>query len=219
MKNDLNLRWHAFPLVVLFSLIATVRLYALLRRTLFDVIYASWLLPSGFIGAIVARLTGTPLVIHLHGSDIFVAERYKILRPAIRFTLNTATYVIACSADLANRATRLGLMPERVTVVPNGVDIERYTQVPDSPAHLSAYQPYNIVMGMGRLVPKKGFVYLLRAAPLVLNRFPNTRFIIVGDGDLRAELEALVKKIKVAGTCPVGWLCSLGSNTCIPESS
>lgn len=197
LKNDTSLRWHAFPLVVLFSLMATLRIYNAAKRFRFDIIYASWLVPSGFIGAVVARLTGVPLVIHLHGSDVFVAERYKILRPIIRFTLNTARHVIACSKDLTTRAIRLGFSPNYVTVVPYGVDVERYVQVPVFPAHLSEWKLGNIVMGMGRLVSKKGFVYLLRSAPLVLKRFPNTRFVIVGEGDLRTKLEVLVKELGV----------------------
>ncbi len=195
LKNDTTLRWHAFPLVVLFSLVATIRLYTVVRRTFSDVIYASWLVPGGFIGAVVARLTNTPLVIHLHGSDVFVAERYKILRPAIRFTLSTAQHVIACSADLATRVTRLGFPHERVTVVPYGVDIERYAQA--MPACLAGCESQNVVMGMGRLVSKKGFTYLLRSVPFVLERFPNTCFVIAGEGDLRPELEALARRAGV----------------------
>lgn len=197
LKNDMSLKWHSFPLVALFSFMAIPRLYIAIRRTRFDVIYASWLVPSGFIGAVAAQLTGTPLVVHLHGSDIFVAERYKILRPAIQFTLSTVSHVIACSTDLATRVTRFGLPPERVTTVPYGVEIELYLQSNSFPARLSDWGAHNIVMGMGRLVSKKGFVYLLRSAPLVLKHFPNTRFVIVGEGDLRTELEAFAKKLGI----------------------
>lgn len=196
LKNDARLKWHAFPLVVLFCLIAIIRLYAVAKQSRFNVIYASWLIPGGFIGAVVARLAGLPLVIHLHGSDVFVAERYKILRPIIRFILKTARHIIACSTDLANRVTRFGYPSECVTVVPYGVDIERYIWATGCPARFPIGDSYN-VMGMGRIVPKKGFVYLLRAAPLVLERFPNTRFIIIGEGDSLSELEAVAKKENV----------------------
>lgn len=194
LKNDMSLKWHAAPLVILFSFTMILRLYAVMKQSKFDVIYASWLIPSGFIGAVVARLKRIPLVIHLHGSDIFIAERYKILLPVIKFILNTACFIIACSSDLARRVVRLGFSPECVAVIPYGVDIKRYIESIEPPIQLPTRESHNVVMGMGRLVPKKGFVHLLRAAPLVLKHFPSTRFIIAGEGDLRVELEAIAKE-------------------------
>jgi len=196
LKNDMSLKWHAFPLVASFSLLTVVHLYAEISRNGFDIVYASWLVPGGFIGGIVSRLTGIPMVVHLHGSDVFVAERYKILRPVVHFVLNTACHVIACSTDLATRVARFGLSSERITVIPYGVNVEQYMladQALNPFKPLFADKSWNVVMGMGRLVSKKGFAYLLRAAPIVLNRFPNTLFVIAGEGDLRPQLEALAK--------------------------
>jgi len=201
LSSDTRLKWHAFPLVVLFSLVAILRLWQTVVRERLDIIHAHWLVPGGFIGAVVSRLTGIPLVLSLHGSDVFVAEHYKILRPAIQFVLGTACHVIACSSDLAQRTIKFGLSSKCITVIPYGVDTERY--FPDFRAaqklrtQLSIPDSQNIVMVMGRLVYKKGFSYFLRAAPLVLNRFPNTRLIVVGEGDLRAELEALTKSMLI----------------------
>jgi glycosyltransferase involved in cell wall biosynthesis len=197
LKNDMSLKWHALPLVILFSLLTIRRLYSQIIQSNFDVVYASWLVPSGFIGGVVRHLTGVPMVIHLHGSDVFVVERYKILHPFARFVLSTANHVIACSTDLATRVIRFGLSAERITVIPYGVDAERYMladQVLNPFAQLFKDKSWKVVMGMGRLVPKKGFAYLLRAAPIILSRFPNTLFVIVGEGDSRSQLEALVKE-------------------------
>jgi glycosyltransferase involved in cell wall biosynthesis len=52
-------------------------------------------------------------------------------------------------------------------------------------------------MMMGRLVYKKGFSYLLSAVPTVLAAYPNTLFIVAGDGDLRSELEELVRSLQI----------------------
>jgi glycosyltransferase involved in cell wall biosynthesis len=201
LSGDVSLKWHAFPLVALFSLFATLALWREVRRQKPDVIYAQWLVPGGFIGAVVSRLTGVPLAISVHGSDVFVAERRKIARPAVRLALNNCRCLIACSGDLARRVIRLGMPAARVSVIPYGVDVERYqpdqgpTQALRTALHLPAGQ--NILMAMGRLVYKKGFSYLIEAMPGILARFPNTVLLIAGEGDLRAELERLAETLGV----------------------
>ena len=158
LESDVRLKWHAFPLVSLFSLATMMSLLQLIKREKPDVIYAQWLVPGGFIGAIASALTGCPLVISLHGSDVFVAERYRILRPIMRFIFKQARQLIACSPDLAQRAIGLGFPAECVTVIPYGVAVEAYTPQPESRARIRAAlgvgETTPVVIAMGRLVYK-----------------------------------------------------------------
>lgn len=203
LAADVRLKWHAYPLTALFTVAATLRLWGEVARQGADVIYAQWLVPSGFVGAIVSRLSGVPLVVSLHGSDVFVAERYAVFRPAARLIFRTVRHVIACSTNLAQRAAGLGAPRDALTVVPYGVDTERYKPHPESGQELRATlglpASQKVVMAMGRLVYKKGFSTFLRAAPLVLARHPDTLFLVAGDGPLRGELEALAEALGVAG--------------------
>lgn len=224
LSGDVRMKWHAYPLAGLFSLFSLRTLCHEARRLDAHVIHAQWLIPGGFIGAMASRLTGIPLVVTLHGSDVFVAQRYRVLLPAVRFALHTARHVIAVSDDLAQRAVSLGLCPERLTVLPNGVDVQRFRPVREEPqlpasgivGQLSlrlgqdppwvrsgsspaeaqlAPPPTKVIMAMGRLVYKKGFSYLLRAMPLVLEQCPGAVLVIAGDGDLRAELEGTAREL------------------------
>lgn len=218
LSGDVRMKWHAYPLAASFSLFAIARLCREARQMDADLIHAQWLVPAGFIGAVASRLTGIPLVVSLHGSDVFVAERHGALRPAVRFTLRTARHVIACSQDLAGRAVALGLPPERVSVVPYGVDIERFHPLPlreeqrvapssalkdlfaaagrdPVPGSGRGRRPARIVMAMGRLVYKKGFSHLLRAMPQVLACCPDAILVIAGEGDLRSELEVTAREL------------------------
>ena len=195
LSGDVSLKWHAYPLVALFSLFAVLGLWREVRRQKPDVIHAQWLIPGGLIGAVLSRLTSVPLVISVHGSDVFVAERRRIARPAARFALRSSCHLIACSNDLALRATQLGIHAERVSVIPYGVDVDRYG--PDDNlaqtirADLGIPEGHHVIMAMGRLVYKKGFSYLLEAMPGVLDQFPNSVLLIAGEGDLGADLELL----------------------------
>ncbi|HHS96327.1 MAG TPA: glycosyltransferase family 4 protein, partial [Chloroflexi bacterium] len=196
LASDVRLRWHAYPLAALFALSATLHLYREVRNQQTDIIYAQWLLPGGFIGAIVSYLTGIPLVVSLHGSDVFLVERYPAFRPVARFVLHKACHVIACSTDLARRVLRLGLSSESVSVIPYGVDHKRFTPLAPK-AKLPVPNNHHIVMAIGRLVRKKGFSFLLEAAPLVLARHPDVHFVIAGDGDLKEELRNLAVSLKI----------------------
>jgi glycosyltransferase involved in cell wall biosynthesis len=201
LAGDVHLKWRAYPLAVLFSVFATMNLCKETIQQESEVIYAQWLLPSGFIGAIASRLTGIPLVVSLHGSDVFVAERNAIFSPATNFVFRTASHVIACSKNLASRAIALGLPHQSVTVVPYGVNVERFVPNQESGEKLRSLldipKSKQVVMVMGRLVYKKGFPYFLQAIPLVLSSHPDTHFIIAGDGDLRSHLEEMAGLLHV----------------------
>jgi len=201
LSSDVSLKWHAYPLVALFSVFASLRLWTKVRCKKADVIYAQWLLPGGFIGALVSRLTSVPLVISVHGSDVFVAERHRVTHQAVRLALLSSCHLIACSGDLARRVVSLGMPSDRVSVIPYGVDLERYkpdqgpTQTLRTALHIPDGQ--HVIMAMGRLVYKKGFSYLIEAMPGVLARCPNSVLLIAGQGDLGADLELLAESLGI----------------------
>ncbi len=80
------------------------------------------MLPNGPPAALVARLRGLPLVISLHGSDVYLAERAMPLTLASAGAFRAAAAVTACSGDLRERALRLGARSASLTVMPYGVD-------------------------------------------------------------------------------------------------
>jgi glycosyltransferase involved in cell wall biosynthesis len=201
LSGDLSLRWHSYPLVALFTFFAFFRLLRLVKEIQAQVIYAHWLIPGGFIGALVARVAKTPLVVSLHGSDVFVAERYPFLKPLIRFIFREVCRVTACSNDLAIRVTKLGLPPKKVTVIPYGVSAECFKPDPltgqKAREKLAIPLTAKVVVALGRLVRKKGFDFFIHSIPLILASQPNTLFFIGGDGDLSSELQGLADSLNL----------------------
>jgi len=97
---------------------------------------------------------------------------------------------IAVSPAAQEFVTRF--FPGDYRIIPNGVDIHRFhTGVAPLPQYRDG--KLNIVF-LGRLEPRKGLKYLLRAVPRIRERFPNTRILIGGDGAHRARIEAWVQK-------------------------
>jgi glycosyltransferase involved in cell wall biosynthesis len=154
-------------------------------------VHAHWVIPGGVIGALAAQRR--PLVVSLHGSDVFVAERHPAMGHAARSVFGRAAWVTACSDDLHQRALRLGARPTSTETIPYGVDIQRFA--PDAAARAEIRSAYGVgeaplVFSAGRLVSKKGFEVLIDAIGRVRDVVPGTRLIIAGDGDLRAALHA-----------------------------
>ena len=186
MRADVSLRAAAY-LAAPFAMTAgwwTARQVA--RRYRATIMHGHWVVPGGVTAA--AAAPDLPLVISLHGSDVYVAERLAPARAAARTAFARAGMVTACSDDLAARAVRLGADPERMTVVPYGVDTARFGPDPDSRralrAQLGLAHTDLLVAAAGRLVSKKGFEYLIEALALA----PSMTLALAGDGSLRDSL-------------------------------
>jgi glycosyltransferase involved in cell wall biosynthesis len=188
--------WAATPLALGAGWFKAMRVAQKRRAT---VMHGHWVVPGGAIAA--GARPSLPLVVSLHGSDVFVAERNPAIGGVARRVFGRAGYVTACSQDLADRAARLGAQPDRLEVVPYGVDTLRFRPNPSardtirSAAHAAAGQP--LVVAAGRLVRKKGFEYLVGALPLMS---PGRRPVlaIAGAGDLDGELRAHASNAGVA---------------------
>lgn len=142
-----------------------------------DVVHVHWWMP----GAIIARLAriDVPVVVHLHGTDVSVVEGRPGLRPLARWALEGAARTEVVSSSLAKRArTAIGRRIDAVNPMP--IEVDRFTEV--APV-MSLDRP--VVLGVGRLVPEKGFGDLLRAVAAVPT--PVT-LRIVGDGPDGARL-------------------------------
>jgi len=197
LRRDVSVRAGAFLLAPLVALALRRIVAERLRATHYDVVHAHWVVPNAALVSGLVRSHGVPLVVSLHGSDVFVAETLLPARVLAGRTLRQAGAVTACSADLHRRALRLGARPERTRTVPYGVDSveDGDVDVGAVRAQLGAPPGTTLVLALGRLVEKKGFAYLIQAAA----RVPGVHVALAGDGDLRGALEAQV----VAAGAPV----------------
>jgi len=120
---------------------------------------------------------GIPFVLSLHGHDASAwpqdhPEDFRRLTPAV-------SAVIVPSLFLAERATHLGFGPDRIRVIPAGIDTRWFS--PGSPRSGTP----NEVLFVGRLVAKKGVDVLLAAWARVAEAVPGTRLRVIGDGPMR----------------------------------
>jgi len=130
------------------------------------------------VGALIRRLLDIPWVLYVH------ADEFRVWPRACAHAVRRADAVIAVSNHSAGLARSSGVAPERLHVILNGVDA-----APAAPAESSAARRPT-VLTVARMVDRyKGHDLMLRAIPLVAARVPDVRWVVVGDGPLRASCQ------------------------------
>ena len=155
------------------------------RNVDFDIIHAhDWLTYAG--GLAVARLSGKPLVVHVHSTE-FDRSGEHVNQPVYdieRRGMHGAMRVIAVSQLTKNIiVNRYGIHPDKVDVVYNGVEFQKTEQ-----PLVEIHKQDKIVLYFGRITMQKGPEYFIAAAKRVLEVMDNVKFVVAGSGDLAARM-------------------------------
>jgi glycosyltransferase involved in cell wall biosynthesis len=121
-----------------------------------------------------------------------------LIRPMIRRALTRATGVIAVSGALKERIVELGIEPEKVAVIRNGVDRSIFypKDRAESRRKLGLSPGSRIIIAVGALVALKGFDHLIDAIALLSDK--QAKLFVIGEGPERVALEARIAKCKLA---------------------
>ncbi|MGE0057277.1 MAG: glycosyltransferase family 4 protein [Dehalococcoidia bacterium] len=173
--------------------------YRRLRANPPDVIHAhTTFFFSSLVAAALAKLLRRPLVTTLHvgGLDAMpLAQRLPVLayeRSLGRAVVSASARVVCVSQAVADYAPHLGAKPQRTVVQLNAVDCDAF-----HPAEVLRQGPPRLVF-VGRLIQNKGPQFLIEALPGVFARHPEATLWMVGDGPLRASLEARCRELGIA---------------------
>lgn len=183
----------------------------------FNLIDAHFAYPDGYAATLLGRWLDVPVTITLRGTEIRHANDARLRRHLVR-ALHQAARVFSVSDSLKRHAQSLGIPAEKIQVVGNGVDTEKFFAVDKQAAraklNLAADVP--VLISVGGLVERKGFHRVIDCLPGLLARYPTLQYLIVGgasaEGDMRAELAAQVARlglnaqVKFLGALPSGEL-------------
>jgi len=155
------------------------------------------LISLGWLAWPLRHLLGRKVIFYVHGEEVTVADAgfFFRLRP---WSLDQADAVIAVSAFTRDvLAARMSVPNARIRVIPNGVDVARFRPGPPDPAVRQRYAAAGrrVILGVGRLIERKGFDKLIEAMPTVLAKVPDSLCLIVGEGPLRGSLEQRVHSL------------------------
>lgn len=155
---------------------------ALQHKDEFDVIHAhDWL--TYYAGIAAKKLTGKPLVIHVHATSYDRASEKNIDTRVLAIEKNgmlAADKVITVS-DLTRNIviTKYGIDPAKVVTVHNAVDFSGRTNI-----EVERGVKDKVVTFLGRITFQKGPEYFIEAAAKILKKCPHVRFVMAGSGDL-----------------------------------
>ena len=153
-------------------------------------------LPLGLIGPNL----NLPYAVVLHGAEIVVPGRLPVVSRLLSRVLNNAELIIASGSYPAAEASRICRSSKRIEVITPGVDIQRF-KVLSSEQRIEARKRFGVaedaelIVGISRLVPRKGFDVLIRAVARLAIEFPKLRLIVGGDGRDRARLERIAREL------------------------
>lgn len=155
---------------------------------------AHYFYPDGIAAIRLGETFGLPVVVTARGTDLtlipqFAGPRRRIQRAAKR----AAGLVTVCNA-LKDQLVTLGVAPDRVTVLRNGVDLERFSPMDRDTARREMNLTRRTLLSVGLLIERKGHHHTIEA----LRYLPQMDLLIAGQGPERDSLEQLARRLEVA---------------------
>ncbi len=157
----------------------------------------------GWLGVKLGKIFKKPVVITCHGSDIYIGTQdlpeYRWRRKRIIWALKKCQKVIVVSNALKEKVVELGISKEKVEVIPNGFDKQRFYLTNQDDARKKLKLPLNkkIILYVGNLVPIKGVNFLIEAVSFLTLKRNDFLLTIIGDGELREFLEKQVRELNL----------------------
>lgn len=161
--------------------------HRLMRSTRYDIIHCHFLIPTGWLARSLHKDSGIPYIITSHGSDVphFNQDRFTLLHrftpPFLRMIIRDAALITTPSKYLKYliETQLISRTSDHIVIQPNGTRSLKQQNVPKE----------NIIVSVGRLLPRKGF-HLLISAFLAINP-SDWKLVIIGEGPDRHRLESL----------------------------
>ena len=172
----------------------------------YDVIYERYAYFT--VGGILGRLFGIPVIYELNGilSDEYNVSNknsngnfLKFFKFWEKFTFKLPKKFITVTQGIKDYLIKdYEIEENNIFVVENGFSTDIFGYKPHINAKLNLDIEKKYICFVGLLAPWQGIEYLIKAAPNIVRRFPNTRFLIVGDGPMKKELTEFANKIGVS---------------------
>jgi glycosyltransferase involved in cell wall biosynthesis len=203
-------------LTPLADLRALLRLYRVFRRERFTIVHTHTPKP-GLLGQLAARMASVPVIVNtIHGfyfHEHMPPAQRRFYIAMERIAARCSDLILSQSSEDLDTAVRLGICPrERIQLLGNGIDIQRFERNRIDPAHLARLRqtlglpPSAPVIGfVGRLVAEKGVIELARAVQQVQSHSGPVTLLIVGGVD-REKTDALT---------PADVQAAAGTTTCV----
>lgn len=183
--------WN-YLLVPFFLISELIALSRLCRAHKYDLIHAHWLIPQGLIAALCSSLglTAAKILCTCHGADLFGLQG-RFWKPVKEWVVKRCDGITVVSRAMRDELLSFADISEKVWIRSMGVDLEKQFVPPSGPR-----KPRSLLF-VGRLVEKKGLEYLIKALPLVLEKYPDACLRIAGSGPEQQRIRDLIIQLNL----------------------
>ncbi len=161
--------------------------YSLMKKEQISMLHAHWIMPQGFIAILLKKLFNVPVIVTVHGSDLFPLKNFLFMKIQ-RFVAKNADYVTVNSKATAEEIVkRIPECSAKLKIIPMGIDTNIFKK--RNIKKPAKYSKNRILLFVGRLSDQKGLQYLIEAMPDVIKRESSARLLIIGEGSYRGILQ------------------------------
>ncbi len=171
------------PLLVFFEMMSA---FFVMRTERPALIHAHWMLPQGFVGVILKKMFHVPLIVTVHGSDLFPLRNPLLLKLG-GFIFKNADVITVNSSATLEEVVRRGGDAQKIRRIPMGINLALFKN--RSRAKPKKYAKNKLLLSVGRLSDQKGLQYLITALPTILKKYPQAKLLIIGEGPYKSSLE------------------------------
>ena len=179
----------------------------LLKKIKPDILHAHCAYDNGVIGALS---NFHPFVVTAWGSDILIGPKESnITKYTEKFALKRADLITCDGENLKDAIINLGITPEKIKLIYYGADAKEFSPKQRDKELREKLKTFDspLVISNRRLKPIYNVESLIKAIPLVLKDFPDTKFVVVGTGSQENYLKQLAKSIGIWNSVRfTGWL-------------
>ena len=190
-----------FPCKGKLDISTVISIRRVLGNNRFDIVH-SHNYKSNFYARLASLSTSVHTVATCH-NWIINSNKLALYARLDKLLLNLFDKIVAVSDSVARQLFAFGVPASRIVTISNGVDFSRFSD-PGDVSYLRRHFGFNsdckIVTAIGRISQEKGHGFLLEAAKTVVRQYPDTQFLVVGDGPLLDELKGMCAGLPVKFT-------------------
>jgi len=162
----------------------------------FDLIDAHFVYPDGFGAVLLGKYFRKPVNITVRGT-LRKFSSSPIIPRMIRYALRNTAQVFTVCDDLRHAAIDAGGAPERIAVITNGVDSNKFFRIDQREARkkLGLEQNRKILISVGGLTERKGFHRIIQLIPELRKRYPDLLYVIVGGSSVEGNNEVYLRQL------------------------
>jgi glycosyltransferase involved in cell wall biosynthesis len=170
------------------------------KKKKFNLIDSHFAYPDGYAAGLLGRWLEKPVTITLRGTEV-PQSKTRRRRRLITDACERADQVFSVSDSLKQHVVSLGVEPDKIEIIGNGVDTEKFFPVGREEAREQLGLPADavVLVTVGALVERKGFHRVIDVLPSLLPRFPRLKYLIVGgpgpEGDWSDLLRQKVREM------------------------